>query len=339
MRFSFKAMQLRTLLPILLAVLAAGMLAALGMGSYRIEYGDVLRTLFTLWSPDDTVPEMMKSVVLNVRLPRVLLAAAAGAGLAAAGAAFQALFSNPLATPDTLGVATGSAFGAVAGILFGWDGMAVQAAALAAGLAAAALVISISRIRGQSSILMLILSGLVISAFFSSLISLAKYAADPQDVLPAITFWLMGSITGATMKTLALGLPFILIGTAAIWLLRWKLNALSLPEDEARSLGLSVGRLRLLVILCSTMITASVVSMCGMIGWVGLLIPHFARLLAGNSNERVVPLSLALGSLFVLAADTAARCATEMEIPVSILTALAGAPVFIMLLRKNGGIR
>lgn len=327
------------LLPALGLVTLVFALLALGLGNYGLSAAEVVKTLATLFRPDDSVSPMMQSVVLSVRLPRVLLALAAGAGLAAAGAAFQALFCNPLSTPDTLGVATGAAFGAVAGILFGLDGAAVQFSALACGLAAVALVIAVSRVRGQSSILMLILSGLVISAFFSSLISLAKYAADPQDVLPAITFWLMGSMTGASMASLAAGLPFILGGCALLWLLRWRLNALSLPEDEARSLGLPVAKLRLAVILAATMITASVVSMCGMIGWVGLLIPHFARLLRGNSNESVLPLSLVLGALFVLGADTVARCASEMEIPVSILTALSGAPVFILLLRRSGGIR
>ena len=327
------------LLPVLVLVTLVCAIAALGLGNYKLSPSEVVRALASLWSPDNDIPPMLRSVVLSVRLPRVLLALAAGAGLAAAGAAFQALFCNPLATPDTLGVATGAAFGAVLAILFGWSGAAVQLAALAAGLAAVVLVIAVSRVRSQSSILMLILSGLVISAFFSSLISLVKYAADPQDVLPAITFWLMGSLTGATMKSLAAGLPFIVAGCALLWLLRWKLNALSLPEDEAKSLGLPVARLRLTVILAATMITASVVSMCGMIGWVGLLIPHFARLLRGSSNESVLPLSIVLGALFVLAADTIARCGNEMEIPVSILTALSGAPVFIWLLRRSGGIR
>ncbi|MBO5658707.1 MAG: iron ABC transporter permease [Duodenibacillus sp.] len=328
----------KTLL-LLCAVLVLTMLAALGMGSYQLSMLQVVQTIDSLWHSVEGIDDTMRSVVLNVRLPRVILAVVAGAGLAVAGAAFQALFSNPLATPDTLGVATGAAFGAVLGILFGVEGFGIQLTSLAMGLAAVFLVYSVSRVRGSSSILMLILSGLVIAALFSALISLVKYAADPQDVLPSITFWMMGTLTGASLDTLSLGLPFIVLGSGLLYLLRWKLNALSLPEDEAKSLGIPLARLRLLVILSGTMITASVVSMCGLIGWVGLLIPHFARLVFGNNNVAVIPASLVLGSLFVLIADTIARCATEMEIPVSILTAVIGAPVFILLLRRSGGIR
>lgn len=313
-------------------------LFALGCGRFSLSPADLISTLMSPVT-GETPNALMQTVVFDVRLPRVLLAIAAGMGLAVSGAAFQALFSNPLATPDTLGVATGAAFGAVLGILCGATGFAIQISGLAMGLVAVVAVMSVSRIRGRSSILMLILSGLVVSALFSALISLVKYAADPQDVLPSITFWMMGSLTGASFSTIALGLPFILIGITVLWLLRWKLNALSLPEDEARSLGIAVGQLRITVIVAGTMITASIVSMCGLIGWVGLLIPHFVRLLLGNNNERVIPASAVFGALFVLVADTLARSAAQMEIPVSILTAVTGAPVFILLLRRTGLMR
>ena len=322
-----------------LVLLVATTLVSLACGRYWIDIENIFYTLLAPLNRSQQVTDTMLSIVWNVRLPRVLLAIVAGAGLAVAGTAFQALFANPLATPDTLGVATGSAFGAVLGILLGIDGFGIQISSLFMGLMSVILVYGVSRIRGQNSVLMLILSGLVIAALFSALISLVKYVADPQDVLPSITFWMMGSLTGATMKTLALGLPFSLTGSIVLYSLRWKLNALSLPEDEARSLGIPLFRLRVLVIVCGTMITASVVSMCGLIGWVGLLIPHFTRLLLGNNNTQVLPTSLMLGALFVLSADTLARSATEFEIPVSILTALIGAPVFIMLLRRNGGFQ
>lgn len=322
-----------------LVLLVATTFVSLACGRYWIDIENIFYTLLAPLNRSQQVTDTMLSIVWNVRLPRVLLAIVAGAGLAVAGTAFQALFANPLATPDTLGVATGSAFGAVLGILLGIDGFGIQISSLFMGLMSVILVYGVSRIRGQNSVLMLILSGLVIAALFSALISLVKYVADPQDVLPSITFWMMGSLTGATMKTLALGLPFILSGSIVLYSLRWKLNALSLPEDEARSLGIPLFRLRVLVIVCGTMITASVVSMCGLIGWVGLLIPHFTRLLLGNNNTQVLPTSLILGALFVLSADTLARSATEFEIPVSILTALIGAPVFIMLLRRNGGFQ
>ena len=284
-------------------------------------------------------PQMVRDVILNIRLPRILLAMLAGAGLGVAGGAFQALFSNPLATPDTLGVATGASFGAVLGILMGLPSFLVQLSALAAGLAAVALVVFVSRVRGSSSVIMMILAGMVVSALFSALVSLVKYIADPQDVLPSITFWLMGSLSGTTRASLAMGAPLIAAGMAVIWLFRWKLNAMTLSEDEAVSLGINVKRIRLLVITGAAMITASVVSMCGLIGWVGLLIPHAARMIFGNDNRSVVPASMALGALFMLAIDTAARSLAASEIPASILTAVIGAPFFIFLLRKTGGIR
>ena len=211
----------------------------------------------------------------------------------------------------------------------------MQGVSLVAGLAAVALVWAVSTVRGKSSVLMLILSGLVVAALFSALISLVKYVADPQDVLPSITFWMMGSLTGASMKSLAMGLPFIVVGCAVLWALRWKLNALSLSADEAKSLGIPVVQLRCVFIIAATMVSASVVSMCGLIGWVGLLVPHFVRLVVGHDNMRVIPASLVYGALFMLACDTAARSMMQMEIPVSILTAVFGAPVFLLLLHRG----
>ena len=177
---------------------------------------------------------MMENIVLNVRLPRVLLAIIAGAGLAMSGAAFQALFANPLAAPDTLGVATGASFGAVLGILWGWNGMGIQLMSLATGLSAVFFVIVISRVRNTSSILMIILSGMVVGTLFSALVSLVKYAADPQDVLPSITFWMMGALTGATKSSVLAGTPMVLLGMLVLWLLRWRLNVTTLPQDPRR---------------------------------------------------------------------------------------------------------
>lgn len=315
-----------------LVAIVIGILIALASGRYGLTVTEIVRILI---SSDENVSKTAQAVVLNVRLPRVVLALVAGAGLAAAGAAFQSIFSNPLATPDTLGVAGGAAFGAVLAILFGFDSFWVQTSSFVMGLIAVMLVYGISRIRGQNSILMLILSGLVIAALFSALISLVKYVADPQDVLPTITFWMMGSLTGANLAVLAVGIPFIVAGSFVIYALRWKFNALSLPEAQAKSLGIAVTRLRVLAIVSATLISASVVSMCGLIGWVGLLIPHFVRLIVGSNNLRVIPCALIYGALFMLICDTVARCATQVEIPVSILTALIGAPVFLLLLRSQ----
>lgn len=318
------------------AVLA---LAAIGMGRFSMSIPQTLATLFPGSFPEIEVTQTMRNVIFNIRLPRVLLSLLAGAGLSVAGASFQGLFSNPLATPDTLGVATGASFGAALGILLGCSMFLTQVCALAMGMLAVAVVYAVSRVRGGTNMVMIILGGMVVSSLFSALVSMIKYVADPQDVLPAITFWLMGSLSATNFQTLLLGAPFILAGTAMIFALRWRLNVLSLNEDEAHTLGVNVSLLRVLVILASTMITASVVSMCGLIGWVGLLIPHISRMLFGNDNRRVIPASIGLGAIFMLLIDTLARTVSASEIPVSILTAVIGAPVFIILLRKTGGLR
>ena len=314
-------------------------LAAIGMGRFSMSIPQTLATLFTGSFPEIEVTQTMRNVIFNIRLPRVLLSLLAGAGLSVAGASFQGLFSNPLATPDTLGVATGASFGAALGILLGCNMFLTQVCALAMGMLAVAVVYAVSRVRGGTNMVMMSLGGMVVRSLCSALVSMIKYVADPQDVLPAITFWLMGSLSATNFQTLLLGAPFILAGTAMIFALRWRLNVLSLNEDEAHTLGVNVSLLRVLVILASTMITASVVSMCGLIGWVGLLIPHISRMLFGNDNRRVIPASIGLGAIFMLLIDTLARTVSASEIPVSILTAVIGAPVFIILLRKTGGLR
>lgn len=324
-----------SLLPgvILLALLS---LISLGIGAMRVQPQEVIYALLSPFSDTFALSPSIESVVLNVRLPRILTALVCGAGLAASGAAFQALFANPLATADTLGVSSGAAFGAVLGILLGLSAVGVQLLSLAVGLASVFAVWRISLVAGRSSVLMLILSGLVVAALFSSLISLVKFTADPQDELPAVTFWLMGSLTGADWKSLTMACPLIAAGSLFIWLLRWKLNALSLSEAEARSLGLPVARLRLMTVTAATAVTAASVSLCGLIGWVGLLIPHFVRLACGSDNRLVVPASFIYGALFLLVCDTVARSAAQMEIPVSVLTSLVGAPIFLLLLRRRG---
>src|SRR5574344_1342619 len=316
-------------------------LVAITIGRFPSTLHLFFASLFTSLFPDEELPASVHNVIFTIRLPRILLSLLAGAGLSVAGAAFQALLSNPLATPDTLGVATGASFGAVIGILCKFPSWGIQLTALAMGIIAGGLVYAVSAIKGQhgSSIIMIVLAGMVISALFSALVSLVKYVADPQDVLPAITFWLLGSLSGTTKLTLLQGAPFIVLGIVVIFLLRWKLNLMTLSEDEATSLGVPVKRIRLLVILGATMITAAVVSMCGLIGWVGLLIPHISRMAFGNNNKSVVPASIGLGAIFMLVIDTIARSVTGTEIPVSILTSIIGAPFFIILLRKTGGIQ
>ncbi len=281
-----------------------------------------------------------ETVIFNVRIPRILLSLIAGSGLAVAGAAFQSLFSNPLATPDTLGCANGASFGAALGILLGLKSIGVQMSALIIGIFAVILVFVVSKStqRESRNMLMVILSGMVVSSLFSALVSFVKYIADPNDVLPVITFWLMGSFSSATLRSLYTGAPCILLGIVLIYLMRYRLNALTLSEEEAKSFGINLKLNRMIVIFSASIITASVVSLCGVIGWVGLLIPHICRMLFGNNQSKVIPGCIVFGALFMLIVDTLARCMCQSEIPVSILTSVIGAPVFILLLRKTGGI-
>lgn len=323
----------------IVVTLVATMLLAMGIGRYCISIGQIINTLLPSSLAMEEVDPNVRTVIYTIRLPRVLLAALAGGGLAVSGAAFQSLFSNPLATPDTLGVATGASFGATLGIMLGFGSLGIQSCAFIAGVACVALVYFISKVKGESSMIMIILSGMVISSLFEAMVSLIKYTADPQDTLPEITYWLMGSLSGVGFDELMLGSPFIIIGLIIIFMLRWKLNTLSLHEDEAKSLGVNVNVVRMLTIIASAMITASAVSLCGKIGWVGLLIPHVSRMIFGNNNKSIIPASIGLGAIFMVVIDTIARSAIASEIPISILTAVIGAPFFIILLRKTGGIR
>ena len=311
-------------------------LICLGIGRYSMSVSETVTTLFSRFT-NAKVDNTAYTVIFNVRLPRLILAAVVGAGLSCAGAAFQGLFSNPLATPDTLGVASGASFGAVLAMLIGGNMIGIQGMALIFGLISCLITFLIGRSSRRGSIVMIVLAGLVVSSVFEALVSLMKYVADPQDELPVITYWLMGSMSRANYKNLVMGIPFIVIGIIIIFALRWRLNILSFNEDEARSLGVNVKILRVAFILASSMITASCVSMCGQVGWVGLLVPHISRMMRGNNNCKVIPVSISLGAFFMIVMDTFARSATASEIPISILTAIIGAPVFIVLLKKTGG--
>ena len=309
-------------------------LIALCLGQYTIALQDVIKVL-TLQKVDLVNAE---TVIFNIRIPRILVSLIVGSGLATAGASFQALFSNPLATPDTLGCANGASFGAALGILLGLNALGIQISALIFGILAVVLVFVFTRYRHANQIMMIILGGMVVSSLFSALVSLIKYVADPNDVLPVITFWLMGSFSNSTVRSLHTGVPMIILGMMILYLMRYRMNALSLKEEEAASLGINVRKNRMIVIVASSLITASVVSMCGVVGWVGLLIPHISRMLFGNNHTKVIPGCIVFGALFMLVIDTIARCMYQAEIPVSILTAIIGASVFLLLLRKTGGI-
>ena len=311
-------------------------LIALGIGRYFITPAEVMEAIVGRFTGEYTIDEMAYKTIWNLRIPRILLALLVGAGLSVAGCAFQSLFANPLATPDTLGVASGASFGAVLGILLGFDLLGMQILSFLMGAVAVALTWlgGSGKGRGLSSV---VLSGIMMGSLFNALVSLVKYVADSETQVPAITYWLMGGLSGAGYHNLIFGAPPILLGIAVLLMIRWRMNLLPLSEDEAKSSGINIYRLRAVTIICATMITASCVSMCGQVGWIGLLIPHMCRMKFGSNHLSLVPASVSFGAVFLVVVDTVARTMTASEIPVSILTAIIGAPFFIILMRKSGG--
>jgi iron complex transport system permease protein len=312
---------------------AALAVVALTLGRFAIPVSDVFTALVD--RHDAVLAPSVSLVIWNVRLPRVAGALLIGAALAAAGAAFQQMFRNPLVAPDTLGVSAGAALGAVTGIFLGVGVVAIQALAFAGGLAAVALVWLIaSRMRALDPLVTLILTGIVVAGLIGAVISLLKYLADPYNTLPAITFWLLGSLAGFAGGDLwATALP-ILVALGVLWLVRWRVNLLTLDDDEARALGVPVTALRGLVICAATLATATAVAFAGIIGWVGLVVPHCARLVVGPEFTRLLPVSALFGAAFMLAVDTLGRTIATIEIPPGVLTALVGAPVFVYLLAR-----
>lgn len=311
-------------------------LVALSLGRFSVPFTDIIHSILSKLSFSFEVKEQTEIVLWSMRLPRILMAMLVGAGLSAAGCIFQSLFSNPLATPDTLGVASGSSFGAALAILLGGNLIAVECSALLFGLSAMALTWIASQ-GGNRDKVSIVLAGIVISSLFSALVSFVKFAADTESQLPSITYWLMGSLQSAGYQSLILGSPIILIGLAILLMLRWRLNTLPLPSDEAASLGVNVKALRITCILCASAITAAGVSMCGPVGWIGLLIPHICRMRFGSNHVTLLPASIFIGAGFMVLVDTAARTISASEIPVSILTAMLGAPFFIILMQKSRG--
>ena len=306
----------------------AGLIAiAFAVGRYPVS----LEELFSL-STGQAVAPNVETVVMQVRGPRVAAALLVGAALAAAGTAYQGMFRNPLVSPDILGVSSGAALGAVLAILLSLGAVFMQLFAFAGGLAAVGLVYGIgARLRGHDPLLALVLTGVIIGTLLGSAIALLKVLADPYNQLPAITFWLLGSLASISPAELLVAAPLALIGLAPMWLLRWRMNLLALPDDEARALGVDTRRLRTLIVACATLMTASVVAIGGIIGWVGLLIPHAARLLVGPDFGRLLPLAMLMGAGFMLAVDTICRTLATIEVPPGVLTALIGTPFFLWL--------
>ncbi|SEN28533.1 iron ABC transporter permease [Paenibacillus sp. OV219] len=311
------------------------MVAAICIGRYTIAPLDVLNSLFNPTSiSDPTVPV----VVQEVRIPRVLLAVVVGAGIAVAGASLQAIFGNPLVSEEILGVSSGASFGAALGIVTIGTTLGTQTSAVFFGFAAMYLTYIIARRRGRVTVLMLVLAGIITSSVFGSGVSLLKYFADPRNELPAITFWLMGSLASASKETIFRTMPSIIISLFFLYRYRWQLNLLSLEEDEAVSLGVNIKKMRVIIIFFTTVIVAAAVSIAGVISFVGLIVPHFTRMIVGTDNKHLIPATMIMGAIFVLITDTLARSLTGSEIPLSILSSLLGVPFFIYLLRRTGGV-
>ncbi|MDR3145706.1 MAG: iron ABC transporter permease [Treponema sp.] len=317
----------------ILLILALGV--SLSLGRYPIPPRALLARLFG--APFES--PRTEAIFFNVRLPRIILACLVGTSLAAAGAAYQGVFQNPLAAPDILGASSGAATGAALAILLRLSGFMITLFAFTASLLAIALVMFIGeRARGKK-VLGLILAGLMVSSLCNAGISLMKLAADPDRVLPEIVYWLMGSIAKAKPGDILFILLPLILGLTPLFIFRWRINLLTLSEDEAQSMGVNVRRTRTMVILSSTLITAAAVSVSGVIGWAGLVIPHLTRRLVGNDYRLLMPASMLLGALFLMVIDDVSRNLFATEIPLGILTALIGAPFFLWLITRKGDLR
>lgn len=319
------------LLPVILFILA------LLLGRYPIGPLDVGRSLLSPIFPQlgADIPDVARRLVLRVRLPRALAALLIGASYGGTGAAFQAIFKNPLVDSNILGVTSGAGFGAALALLLLQSQWQVQIFAFAFGLLAVGLAFFGSRLYKSSPLLVLTLMGILVGSLFGSLTALLKYMADPLDTLPAITFWLLGSLSAVTWSNLPTLVIITLLGLAFLWLIRWRLNVLSLGDAEARALGINPTRAKLWIIIASTLMTAAAVSVSGVIGWIGLVIPHAGRLLVGPNHKRLMPASILLGAAFLLLIDNIARTLLPGEIPLGVLTGLVGVPVLAFLLRHG----
>ncbi|MDD3363380.1 MAG: iron ABC transporter permease [Syntrophomonas sp.] len=323
------------ILLILSLLLIATFAISFTLGRYAIPLSQLFEILFSkLFGFQATWDATMDTVLFKVRLPRLLAAIMIGAVLSLSGATYQGLFKNPMVSADILGASAGAGFGAAIAMLLSFDAVGIQLMSFAFGLGAVAITTVVSTIvgRGNDSTLLLVLTGMVVTSLFSSAIALIKYVADPDLKLREITFWLMGGLSAIRMSDLKIVLIPMILGAVPLLLLRWKLNVLSFGDEEAQAMGIDTSRLRLITIICSTLLTASTVSIGGIIGWVGLVIPHLARMLVGPNYSILLPTSLLVGGLYLLIVDNVARCMFAMEIPLGILTSVIGAPFFIYLL-------
>lgn len=320
----------------LLALFPLGLgLLSLTIGRFEISVAQVLTILGLPLLPAEAISATAERVILLIRLPRVLEALTIGAGLGITGTALQGVFRNPLVGPQIIGVSTGAAFGGTLAIFFGLGLAAMMGTAFVFGLLALSIVFLLARVDGRSAVLMLVLAGVVVSAFFGALVSLLTYLADPNDSLPAIVYWLMGSFAAAAWPKLGGVVAITAAGGGVLCLLRFRIDVLSLGDEEAQALGVPVEGLRWAVLLAVTAIVSAGVAVAGVVGWVGLVVPHLARMLVGPDHRLLLPASALVGAGYMVLVDTVARSLTVAEIPLGILTAIIGAPVFAWLLRKT----
>lgn len=317
--------------------LLAVVLASFALGKYPVSPIELVQGIQRHFAsaPLSQSELSLDKVVFNIRIPRIVLVVLVGAALASSGAAFQGMFRNPLVSPDLLGASAGAGFGACISILLGLPILATQVLAFVGGLAAVSCAVFLNRMVKYDKLLGLVLGGILVSTLFQAGTSIVKLCADVNDKLPSITYWLMGSFAGANQRDLAIAVLPMLIGFALLFMERWKLNVLSLGEEEARSLGVNTKRTRLIVIVAATLLASISVAVAGVIGWIGLVIPHLARALVGPNYKRLIPASMLLGSAYLLVVDDFARCLLSMEIPIGILTALLGVPFFTLIFHHN----
>jgi iron complex transport system permease protein len=320
----------------LIFLLVAVSIFSLMSGPMDIRPATVIKVLISrIISLRATWPETLASVIIDVRLPRLLAGLLIGAGLSISGASFQGLFRNPLVSPHILGVSAGAGFGAALAILYFGNIFMVQLLSFVFGVTAVLMTYALSRTYRSTPVLMLVLAGIIVGALFSASTSLLKYIADPVNQMPSIVFWLLGSLNNVSNRDIGIVGPIILAGTLGLFLVRWRINLLTMGEEDARALGVHTGQIRAIIIICATFISASAVCISGIIGWVGLVIPHIGRILVGADNKYLLPVAALIGAIYLVGVDTIARTAMETEIPIGILTAMVGAPVFAYLLRKN----
>lgn len=340
MKTAEKTKKFKIKFTILVVIFTVVFFGSFMLGRYPVSPPELMKIILSgIIDIPQSWPDAAENVIFQIRLPRVLAAAIIGAALSLAGVSYQGMFQNPMVSPDILGASSGAGFGAALAILLGAGYMGISVAAFLFGLAAVMLAYGISRVSRINATLAMILAGMMIGSLFTSCTSFVKLVADTEQTLPAITYWLMGSLVSIKPQDVAFAIVPIIAGSVPLFLLKWRMNLLTVGEEEAQAMGINTRTLRLVVIVCATLLTASSVAISGMIGWVGLVIPHFCRMIFGYDYRKIIPASALFGATFLMVVDNIARLATTAEIPLGILTSFVGAPIFVYLILKGGTSR